>query len=340
MRGDIAAALLAEQPTIIALLFRRVGDSLMATPALRGARAARPQARIIVIAEEGVKRIFEGNPSVSEIVPIPHQRNGLELLRVLRLMRRQYPQITLDFLSDPRSAFLSRMSGAPVRVGIGYPGRRWAYTRCIPCQDPQKPLFSAAHKLQLSMLWGDTREVGATPDFFLKPEDEQAASRLWENVDWHTKTNAIAFGVHSRREHKRWPLERFAEVARRLIQAQNISIALIAGPGEQTAVQQVQQLIHDNRARIVVPNGLGVLAACLKRCRIFIGNDGGPKHLAVAVGKPTLTLFGAEPSEFWTPAGDPRHVALGGIRSGKLGIESLTADEVFESARRLYESAI
>jgi ADP-heptose:LPS heptosyltransferase len=88
---------------------------------------------------------------------------------------------------------------------------------------------------------------------------------------------------------------------------------------------------------VLSPQGLGALAACLKRCRLFIGNDGGPKHLAVAVETPTLTLFGAEPSEFWTPPADSRHVALGGVRSGKPGLGALTSDEVFESARRLYE---
>jgi ADP-heptose:LPS heptosyltransferase len=326
-----------EKPTIVALLFRRVGDSLMATPALRSVRALRPQARVIVLAENAVARVFEGNPAVSEIIPIPPRRQGLELLHVLQLVRRQRPQITLDFLSDPRSALLSRMSGAPIRVGIGYRGRRWAYTRWIPCQDPQQPLYSAEHKLQLSKLWGVAAQGSAKLDFFLYPEDEQAASHLWEQEGWQSETDVVALGVHSRREHKRWPPEQFAEVAQRLIQKYGVAIALLAGPGEETAVHRIMGLIHDERARVLSPQGLGALAACLKRCRLFIGNDGGPKHLAVAVETPTLTLFGAEPSEFWTPPADSRHVALGGVRSGKPGLGALTSDEVFESARRLYE---
>jgi len=336
-RMEASAALSIEKPTIIALLFRRVGDSLMATPALRNVRAWRPQARIVVLAESSVRRVFEGNPAVSEIFDIPPRRKSLEFWHVLQLVRRQRPQITLDFLSDPRSALLSRMSGAPVRVGIGYRGRRWAYTRWIPCQDPQQPLYSAEHKLKLSKLWGDAAQSDATLDFFLCPEDELAASHLWEREGWGSETNVIALGVHSRREHKRWPPEQFAKVAQRLIQELNVVIALIAGPGEEAGVRNVLELIHDRRAHMISPKGLGALAACLKRCRLFIGNDGGPKHLAVAVGTPTLTLFGAEPSEFWTPPGDARHVALGGTRSEKPDLESLTSDEVFESAHRLYE---
>jgi ADP-heptose:LPS heptosyltransferase len=326
-----------EKPTIFALLFRRVGDSLMATPALRSVRTLRPQARVIVLAENAVTRVFEGNPAVSEIFRTPPLRRSLRFWQIVQYVRRQHPQITLDFLSDPRSALLSRMSGAPIRVGIGYRGRRWAYTRWIPCQDPQQPLYSAEHKLQLAKLWGDAARGNAKLDFFLYPEDELAASHLWEQEGWQSETDVVALGVHSRREHKRWPPEQFAEVAQRLIQKYGVAIALLAGPGEETAVHRIMGLIHDERARVLSPKGLGALAACLKRCRLFIGNDGGPKHLAVALETPTLTLFGAEPSEFWTPPADSRHVALGGVRSGKPGLGALTSDEVFESARRLYE---
>lgn len=331
----IYAALSVEDPTIVALLFRRIGDSLMATPALRHLRLVRPQARIIVLAEHGVKRIFEHNPSVSEIVTVGPLSNGLEFWRTVQLIRRLRPHAILDFLSDPRSALLSKMSGAPVRVGIAYRGRRWAFTHRIPCQNAQDPVYSAEHKLELARLFGDTQPADSALDFFTRSEDEEAAARLWEKEGWNYETAVIAIAVHSRRAHKRWLGERFAQVARRLIQECDMAIALLAGPGEEGPARGVLGLIGQERARVLQPEGLATLVACLGRCRLFVGNDGGPKHLAVAVGTPTLTLFGSEPPQFWTPPGSSSDIVLSGIAPGKHALLSLDADRVFEAARSL-----
>jgi ADP-heptose:LPS heptosyltransferase len=68
-------------------------------------------------------------------------------------------------------------------------------------------------------------------------------------------------------------------------------------------------LPHD---RIASFTDLGDMAAFLKLCQCYVGNDGGPKHLAVAVGAPTVTVFQNDPWEYWTPPDGSRHVAVGG----------------------------
>ncbi|MBU1706938.1 hypothetical protein KKB28_03375, partial [bacterium] len=103
----ISTVLSDRNPTIVALLFRRVGDSLMATPALRFLKQLRPNARIIVLCERQVHRIFEANPAVSEIVELRPLKSIPEFLSALKLVRHFHPQAILDFLSDPRSALLS-----------------------------------------------------------------------------------------------------------------------------------------------------------------------------------------------------------------------------------------
>lgn len=340
MHQKIAATLSMQDPTIVAHLFRRVGDSLMATPALRRLRVLRPRARIIVLAENGVKRIFENNPAVSEIIGVSSLSRGAGFWHAMQLVRRKRPQATLDFLSDPRSALLSVMSGAPVRVGIAYRGRRWAFTHRVPCQEPENPLYSAEHKLQLAQPFGDTLPIDSRLDFFLQSDDEDGASQIWEKEGWDSETAVIALGVHSRRAHKRWPAERFVEVAQRLIQECDTAIVLLAGPGEEHPARSVLSSIGDSRARVVQPESIAILAACLKKCRLFIGNDGGPKHLAVAMGTPTLTLFGDEPFQFWTPPHNASHIALSGTSPGKDSLLSLTSDRVFEAARSFLDKGV
>ena len=308
----------------------------MATPALRFLHQRRPDARITVLCERQVHRIFEENPAVSDIIDLRPLKNLSEFAHALKLIRRFHPQAVLDFLSDPRSALLSRGSGAPVRIGIGYRGRRWAFTHVVPRQDANHPTYSALHKLKLAEPFGDVAQANPTPEIFLKSRDDIAAFELWKENGWTESTKVIAFGVYSRREHKRWPPERFVEVVRILLQKYGTPVAFFAGAGENTA-QQVCELVADSRARVVQPADLGILAACLKKCRLFIGNDGGPKHLAVAVGTPTITLFGAEPSEFWTLPNNKHQIALGGIQSGEDGLFSITAQDVLQAAYPLLE---
>ncbi|MBM3325186.1 MAG: glycosyltransferase family 9 protein, partial [Calditrichaeota bacterium] len=231
--AKVSAAFSLPNPIVVALHFRRIGDSLMATPALKQIHLIRPGARILVLVESGAKRVFEGNPAVSDILVAGPLSRGFEFFRVSRFLRKQKPHVVLDFLSDPRSALLSKMSGAPVRIGIGYRGRGWAFTHLVPCQDPSRPIYSAKHKAQLAEPFGELDDASCALEFFLRPEDEEAAANLWTQRAWSKETRVVALGVHSRREYKRWPVERFAQAAQRLIHECDVAVALLAGPGEE-----------------------------------------------------------------------------------------------------------
>ncbi|MFH1010723.1 MAG: hypothetical protein V1784_05755, partial [bacterium] len=91
--AKISATLSRREPTVVALHFRRVGDSLMATPALRQVRLLRPDARILVLAENGVKRVFEGNSAVSDILVAGPLSRAVEFRRALLLLRKQKPHV-------------------------------------------------------------------------------------------------------------------------------------------------------------------------------------------------------------------------------------------------------
>jgi ADP-heptose:LPS heptosyltransferase len=98
-------------------------------------------------------------------------------------------------------------------------------------------------------------------------------------------------------ETKRWPLDRFAQLANRATQAGH-RVILIGGPGD----QQLGQTLHAMIPSAVDLTGkipLMLLPALLARCHRFVGNDSGPMHIARAVGTPTVALFGStDPAQF------------------------------------------
>lgn len=313
-------------PRIFAFLFRRVGDSLMATPALRALRLRFPQANISVVCESHVARVFQGNDSISEIVSIRRSPSVLRMMNALRSPSR--PDIVLDFLSNPRTALATAMSGAERRVGFAYPGRRWAYSDPIGLQNPMSPIYSVSHKLHLSEALG-CMPTSTHTEFTLFNSDTQFAFSQWQRRGLHER-RVVAFFVHSRRLHKRWPLERFAEVIRRLLpEATTVVPLVLSTPGDESAVDILRRQCALHDFSILRAENLGQLGAVLKRCALLIGNDGGPKHLAIALDVPTLTIFGTEPPEYWTPPADARHGVLCAESSGhEKGIIWPSADDV------------
>jgi len=292
---------------VAALLFRRVGDSLLATPALRALKQHRPEAHVLVLSEPQVARIFEHNPSVDEIVTVGGPALLVSLAAVLRISR---PTIALDFLSDPRSGLACLLSGARQRVGIAGRGRNWMYTNTVPRQNPAQPVYSAVHKLSLAAAVGAESQDTAT-EFHVTEDDRAFADAVWSERGWDRSRRVAAFFVHSRREYKRWPLDRFCEVIRRVQKESPIVPLVLVTPGDESAVSELRARAELPVRHAVHVADLGHLAAVLERCAVLIGNDGGPKHMAVAVGTPTLTLFMQDSPLLWTPPGHHLHAALG-----------------------------
>jgi len=318
---------------IAAFLFRRVGDSLLATPALRALKTRWPDAELSVVAEPHVARVFNHNPSVTNVVTIECGPSPLQLSAAAR--RGGKPDIVVDFLSDPRSAMATWLTGARTRVGFSRHGMNWAYTHRVARQDPQHPIYTALHKLELAHELG-IETMDAHTEFYLTPDDRAFASAAWQAREWNSAQSVTAFFVFSRREHKRWPLHGFSDVITRM-QLKNISTPLVlATPGDEDAVAELQTKANLPTRHVLKVNNLGQLGAVLERCRLLIGNDGGPKHVAVALGTPTLTLFGPDSPVYWTPPDSDSHLALTSngpdLRSS---IKGISPSKVYETAVRM-----
>jgi ADP-heptose:LPS heptosyltransferase len=289
------------------VLFRRVGDSLLATPALRAIKQHRPDAHVLVISEPQVARVFAQNPSVDEIITVGRGGSLIALTAALRVSR---PTIVLDFLSDPRSASACLLSGAQERVGIAGRGRSWMYTKTVPRQEPAQPVYSALHKLALAAAIGASSQ-DTTLEFHVGDDDRMFAETVWSERGWDRTTRVAAFFVHSRRDYKRWPLEHFGEIIRRMRGESSFVPLVLVTPGDESAVSELRARSELPVRHVLPVLDLGHLAAVLERCAILIGNDGGPKHLAVALGTPTLTIFMQDSPLWWTPPDHPLHHALG-----------------------------
>lgn len=118
---------------------------------------------------------------------------------------------------------------------------------------------------------------------------------------------------------RRWPSERYAELAAALHTEAGTRIAVIAGPGEEElAGEVVTRLGRPQWARVEAPDSPRALGVLLASCALFIGNDAFPMHLAAAAGIPVVAIFGPSNARAWGPfaCGEPERVAV--VRRGEL----------------------
>jgi ADP-heptose:LPS heptosyltransferase len=113
-------------------------------------------------------------------------------------------------------------------------------------------------------------------------------------------------------ELKQWPLDNFARLIRLLVDREDVSVLLIGGPDEVVIADDLLEAVErpGRVATLAGQVGLGKLPAVMARCVLYIGNDSGPKHIAAAVGLPTVGIHsGSVDAVEWAPAG-PNAMAL------------------------------
>jgi lipopolysaccharide heptosyltransferase II len=122
-------------------------------------------------------------------------------------------------------------------------------------------------------------------------QDEKAVDDLLKAVGLSNSRDYVAMNPTARWWTKRWPIERFAQLAD-LIQDSGFPVVLIGAESDIPEIQRLQSLTRRSPVSIAGRTSLKQLAAFLRRGRLVITNDSGPMHLAAALGTPVVALFG------------------------------------------------
>ena len=294
---------------ILLIQLRRIGDVLMCTPALRALRANFPKSYIAFLTEKESSDLLTLNPYLDEVIVLEREkyRDPLYSLKKIWQIRKKRFDLVIDFLGNPRSAYISFLSGAKRRVGYDLPLRRFFYNVII--ESDGKPNYAAAHKLDaLKALRIESLDLKL--DFSVPDEAKLFAERFFQGNGVDQNSLIISISPTSRRHFRRWYLERFARLADWLISQFKASVILVWGPGERGVVERVKNLMKEKPLICWETENLFQLGGILNKCDLHIGNDNGTKHIAVAMGKPTITIYGPQDPISWTYPDFSRHKFL------------------------------
>jgi len=285
-----------------------VGEVLLTTPAIRGFHEAFPDAEIDVVLDKAVEDVVSGLPYVHNIVTLDQNHSTGNLIKTGLELRRSGYDISVDFLANPRSAFLSLLTNAPVRIGLEKRIRKWVYKDYIRPSPEATPFVADIRLNALRLL--DLNVPDLHMDFQIREDGVQNGERHLSEAGIAKNESFVAFAPVSLRVYKRWAPSSFAAVADYITKEHGIRVTLIGGPGEKEFLEETAASMKEKPAGIFELHDLNTMGYLLKRSLFYIGNDSGVRHLASAVQIPTLTIFGPSNPENWNEPDDPRHIAL------------------------------
>lgn len=299
-----------------------MGDLLFLTPALRMLRRELPSTRIEIVIGPWNQRVIAGNENIDEsfLFEFPwFDRRGrqplsgrlMRLVELVMLTRSRRPDAVLIFRPDFWwGALAARLAGSRAIVGHNDRQTKGLLTHRLAKQTASSHIADLNLALAAFVTNADPT-VRRQLDFQVRDKDRLEADRLLAEAAPAKGLLVVHVGAGSK--VKRWPERHFAATADALAAPRRqLQVVLTAGPTETEIAEKVSSLMREPALNIAGKTSLGSLAALFEMAVAVIGADSGPLNLAVAVGTPTIHLFGPASAERYGPYGDPsRHIVIG-----------------------------
>lgn len=291
-------------PTRVLLLaMMPIGDTLFATPTIEAIRDCYPAAQIIALVHSTTQELVRSVPGVDDVLILPtgpDWHGPRSLVRFLRTLRARHFDSSVDFTS-PAYKWINLAAGIPRRGYMKFDRLWW----CLPgehyhwrAQHASRHYYDCADELALPQ-WD---EVDHAMRLRLPREARvRARQYLLRHGIRPGGPPIVALhpggaGLHG---VKRWPAERFAEVAEKLTEQWDARVLLLGGADEADLARTVAARMRT--APLVVAGNMSLLEsfALIESCDLYIGNDSGLLHAAAALGTPYIGIFGpTNPANF------------------------------------------
>jgi ADP-heptose:LPS heptosyltransferase len=256
--------------------------------------------------ESRFRDLLEGNPAVEEILT-PGEGAGLRKLlarlKTIRGLRSRRFTLCVNLHGGPTSRLFARWSAAPWRVGFAHYRGPSVYNILVPDARTilnQPSLHTAEHQAAAFFYLGLPRKEIPRAQLF-----SGAGQAAW----WEAQRASMGIApsqtyaiIHPSASYKtkEWAPEGFARIGEFLERQAGVVPIYSCGPGESPTLDAVEKA-SGARLRRLEGTSLAQFAAALAGARLFVGNDSGPAHMAAALARPVVVIFGSSSSPIWGP---------------------------------------
>lgn len=282
-----------------------IGDLLFLTPVLRAARQMPGVESVDLLLGSRTESVVSNNPYIGEIFSINKdvwhaegKGRAFKDLRVLtgKLRRKKY-DLLLDYSLRAEYGFWAKFFlGIPKRAGFDYKKRAFFHNIKFPIPDG----FHGKHVAEFFAQLAEQAGVSAADlsmEFYVSDEARNEADGLLKKFVGGQNYMTLSVGGGESwgkdADFKRWPPVFFSELAEKLKKKYGISgVILLGSAGEQEIAQNFLKDIQEPVLNLCGKISLVLSAALIRKSRLFLGNDGGLMHLAHALKRPVVALFG------------------------------------------------
>lgn len=285
-----------------------LGDIVLASPVLAALRAELPEVEIFFLTTAGGVALLESNPW--GVKPLPFHKRGVDsgwrgLLRKGRELKSLNPDLVFCLHRSLRSTILAKLAG-----GESWGFREGAMSFLFDNRVRRSGLeFEAKKNLALIEAWSGKNDFSPYPRLGVSPADEARSEELLRGV-----SGFAVLAPSSVWATKRWPGEKFGELALRIQRELGLRTVIVGGEEDRMASAAVLEKAPAS-IDLTGKTSLGALKSVLSKADLVVSNDSSPLHMAIAMGTKVVGVFGPTTKELgFFPLAPAGHSAVAEVK--------------------------
>lgn len=343
-----------------------IGDVLFTTPVIRAVKEHYPQSVIGYWCNKREADIFKSNPLVDKVFALSrgdikkiYQESILrglkESIALYRAIKKEHFDVALDFSLDHRYSLVAKLAGIKKRIGFDYKKRGRFLTDKIEVAG-----YSSKHVTEyyLELL----KFLDIEPKRFnldLGVSEDNKAKALAKLRHLGVKEQDLVVGIAAGAGaswgkdalYKHWPAIRFAQVADKIIDKLGAKVIILGDSQDKKITEVITAAMRNKPVDLTAKTNLDDFVSLISNLQVLVTNDGGPLHIAVALGVKTVSIFGPVDDAVYGPyPPGPRHAVIkkgvtcrpcyknfrfNGCINNRACLDDISVDEVYSAVEKL-----
>jgi heptosyltransferase-2 len=321
-----------------------LGDVILSTPLIKALRELFPDSFISFLLIPETKKVLGNNPYLNEVLVYDkrNKKGAIQFFRMVDKIKERAFDLAVIPHRSFRSALLAYLSRIPKRIGFDNSAGSFLFTNKV---NYRKNVHEIERNLSLLSEF-DYHPSDTYPKIFPSSDDFSYVRKLLRDSDIHEDEKIVGIAPGSVWATKRWILQRFAQVADLLQQKAGVKVVFLGSEEDEELCKQIAGQMKTPSTILAGKADILQSAAIISLCRVILSNDSAPVHIASAMKRPVVAIFGSTIPEFgFAPYGEGHVVIQKKMECRPCGIHGkqkcpqkhfncmreITAQEVYEA---------
>ena len=308
-----------------------IGDVLFSTPLIRNLQNDIPGVQVDYVGNRRTEGILKAHKRITNVFVYErdefyaiYEKSKMAYYKAIwafiKEMKQKRYDMVFDLSMNANVSFITFLARIKYRIGYNYKGRsRFLNIKRILTKDGFHGKHVSEYYLDLLADIGVSTEEKRS-EVYTTNEAEEWAQRflVQNNIDPQVKLVGIIPGGGSswgqEAKYKQWPTQKFAEVIKELSRDNSVEFVLLGDSKDALLCKEIVEQVRKPVVSCAGETDLLQYIALVKQCRCVLANDGGPLHMAVAAGVPTVSIFGpVDPNVYGPFPRDKHRVHIGSV---------------------------